>query len=446
MGIFKSFTKVLKKAAPIIGGAIGFGIGGGALGAALGSGIGSLLGGGDTEDALKAAALGGIAGYAGSKFFGPAATSTSGTAGVTGSAANITGPEIFDPKAITAIKSSTDPGIFSKIGTFAKENPFTTAGIAGLGLTALGGLEEEEKATKADKRPYPEGKTRLGYGRIGDKFYNLDNEEERKQYYEDLRNRDKDDDEVVTMRSGGLQLLGETINRGLHGEIKDRADQIQPFLDQVGDMAQQKFGVDITKNPAGMPSLGAGLGGQLGSLGPATTIMTNQLGNRLPTFTDDMANRLFEAGKNQMGSNAYAPSGSSRSDIKAAYMPIDQGEGIDQFGKPMETTDSNMPTDPTKALELFGNAFNRGVSNAGSSPFGSGQSRLGGLGAIGSLFMNNGGEVNGPGTGTSDSVPARLSDGEFVLTAKAVRGAGGGDRDLGAARMYDMMSELERVA
>jgi hypothetical protein len=57
-----------------------------------------------------------------------------------------------------------------------------------------------------------------------------------------------------------------------------------------------------------------------------------------------------------------------------------------------------------------------------------------------------GGEVEGPGTGTSDSVPARLSDGEFVLTAKAVRGAGGGDRDIGAARMYDMMSELERVA
>ena len=54
-----------------------------------------------------------------------------------------------------------------------------------------------------------------------------------------------------------------------------------------------------------------------------------------------------------------------------------------------------------------------------------------------------GGEVSGPGTGTSDSVPARLSDGEFVLTAKAVRGAGGGNRDVGAARLYDMMSELE---
>jgi hypothetical protein len=57
-----------------------------------------------------------------------------------------------------------------------------------------------------------------------------------------------------------------------------------------------------------------------------------------------------------------------------------------------------------------------------------------------------GGEVDGPGTGTSDSVPARLSDGEFVLTAKAVEGAGGGDRDIGAARLYDMMSELEATA
>tara|TARA_R110002110_G_scaffold266177_1_gene482010 strand:- start:5001 stop:6728 length:1728 start_codon:yes stop_codon:yes gene_type:complete len=56
----------------------------------------------------------------------------------------------------------------------------------------------------------------------------------------------------------------------------------------------------------------------------------------------------------------------------------------------------------------------------------------------------SGGEVFGPGTGTSDSIPARLSDGEFVMTAEAVRNAGGGDRSLGAARMYDMMNRFER--
>jgi len=65
---------------------------------------------------------------------------------------------------------------------------------------------------------------------------------------------------------------------------------------------------------------------------------------------------------------------------------------------------------------------------------------------IDTVSANAGGEVKGPGTGTSDSVPARLSDGEFVVTADAVRGAGGGDRDVGAARMYDMMSQLERAA
>lgn len=54
-----------------------------------------------------------------------------------------------------------------------------------------------------------------------------------------------------------------------------------------------------------------------------------------------------------------------------------------------------------------------------------------------------GGEVVGPGTGTSDSIPARLSDGEFVMTARAVQNAGGGNRDLGAARMYDMMRRFE---
>ena len=40
------------------------------------------------------------------------------------------------------------------------------------------------------------------------------------------------------------------------------------------------------------------------------------------------------------------------------------------------------------------------------------------------LDMRLGGESAGPGTGTSDDIPAMLSDGEFVMTAKAVRGAG----------------------
>lgn len=57
-----------------------------------------------------------------------------------------------------------------------------------------------------------------------------------------------------------------------------------------------------------------------------------------------------------------------------------------------------------------------------------------------------GGAIDGPGTGTSDSIPARLSDGEFVMTAKAVRGAGNGDRAKGAKKMYGIMHKFERMA
>ena len=64
----------------------------------------------------------------------------------------------------------------------------------------------------------------------------------------------------------------------------------------------------------------------------------------------------------------------------------------------------------------------------------------------GILDLAAGGELKGPGTGTSDSIPAMLSDGEFVMTAKAGRGAGGGDRREGARKMYEAMDRLEARA
>ena len=255
MGIFKNVTKLLKKAAPIIGGSIGFAFGSPFLGTALGTGIGTLIAGGDTEEAIKAGLMGGIAGYAGSKFFGPATGSSSGM---------VTGPEMAisptDTTTVTAIQKAQAPAsFFDKAVNFAK----TPTGIATIGgLAGLGALatDEPETTTTKKERPFPKGEPRLGMGLIDGKSYNLNNKEERDEYFRKVREK-------------------------------------QGFEDNVGIMAAA-----------------------------------------------------------------------------------------------------------------------------------------------------GGGEVEGPGTGTSDSVPARLSDGEFVLTAKAVRGAGGGDRDLGAARMYDMMSELERVA
>jgi len=262
MGIFRNITRNLKKAAPLIGSAIGMYIAGpgyAALGGALGGGIGSLAGGGDTEDALLSAALGGIGGYAADKAgaFNTALPPDRTPVGAVNRGGGTTGGfGLNKTKGFESVPVVKNQSLFSKLipeSTLGK-----TALLGGIGALALGGLDEEEKGTKnfIGDRPYPEGKPRLGVGIVDGVEFDLNNEEQRKEYFRRVREK--------------------------------------------------------------------------------------------------------------------------------------QG--------------------------------------------------------IGRMMAANGGEVNGPGTGTSDSVPARLSDGEFVLTAKAVRGAGGGDRDLGAARMYDMMSELERVA
>lgn len=69
-------------------------------------------------------------------------------------------------------------------------------------------------------------------------------------------------------------------------------------------------------------------------------------------------------------------------------------------------------------------------------------------------FPRKTGQIEGPGTERSDDIPAMLSDGEFVMTAKAVRGLGalnGADKDdkleqrrKGAKMMYDMMDKFEK--
>ena len=64
-------------------------------------------------------------------------------------------------------------------------------------------------------------------------------------------------------------------------------------------------------------------------------------------------------------------------------------------------------------------------------------------GGIASLNMDMGGNVSGPGGPKDDMIDAKLSDGEFVMTAKAVENFGNGDRYQGARKMYDMMNMLD---
>jgi len=85
-----------------------------------------------------------------------------------------------------------------------------------------------------------------------------------------------------------------------------------------------------------------------------------------------------------------------------------------------------------------------GIAAVAPAKYNLGGYASGGIGSMAKKYPRRTGQISGPGTGTSDSIPAMLSDGEFVMTAKAVRGAGGGSRREGARKMYQMMRKFER--
>ena len=62
------------------------------------------------------------------------------------------------------------------------------------------------------------------------------------------------------------------------------------------------------------------------------------------------------------------------------------------------------------------------------------------------MDMRTGGFIPIGAKERADDVPARLSKNEFVMTADAVRAAGGGDINKGAKRMYETMNKLEARA
>ena len=91
------------------------------------------------------------------------------------------------------------------------------------------------------------------------------------------------------------------------------------------------------------------------------------------------------------------------------------------------------------ALSDYYNSGGTSYSDDTTSPVGYAQ---GG----GTEFPRQTGKIDGPGTGQSDSIPAMLSDGEFVITKQAVVGLGNGSRDKGTKKLYSFMDQMEDKA
>ena len=106
------------------------------------------------------------------------------------------------------------------------------------------------------------------------------------------------------------------------------------------------------------------------------------------------------------------------------------------------------PPDPEPAPDPWGGQTWQGLMRGNPSAFRSAPTFVprGQHGGLAQSYPRRNGSINGPGTGTSDDIPAMLSDGEFVMTAQAVKGAGNGSREKGMRRMYDAMHRLEGAA
>ncbi|MDB4313325.1 hypothetical protein N9977_00105 [bacterium] len=147
-------------------------------------------------------------------------------------------------------------------------------------------------------------------------------------------------------------------------------------------------------------------------------------------------------------------------DLKQAFLPDtaafeDKKDYIRQYGPLLGLGIGGLwaagkfdPPDPLPAPDPFGGQTSQGLMRANPSAYRSAPTFVprGADGGLAQSYPRRNGSINGPGTGTSDEIPAMLSDGEFVMTAQAVKGAGNGSREKGMSRMYDAMHRLEGAA
>jgi len=183
-----------------------------------------------------------------------------------------------------------------------------------------------------------------------------------------------------------------------------------------------------------------------------------------PFQAGQMGQRLQRLGRALAGSGQ---GGGGAAPSQSASPQVSRGDRQPQAGGPMSTL-PQQGVEESPGMQLF--------TGAPMMPMGGGEGLMsmnpmpmnptpmnpmsetlsGNMYASPMPMMRDGGYIEGPGTGRSDSIPtriyqdgrpvqeARLSDGEFVMTERAVRGAGNGDRAKGAARMYRMMRDFEK--
>jgi hypothetical protein len=448
--VWKKAKKVVKAVAPI---AVNFIPGVGPLAkAALTAGIGKASGL-STKDAL----LGGALSYGGSKLFGgtPAA----------GSAGKASTGNIFSRVGEYIMPGKDGIGLLGNLGKSAsgayeyvmpgKDNVGLFGNVkSGIGSLFGGGQQLPEIEALPDGSYSVDGKI-MGYSEmidagLMDRSGNL--------IRSPLANLSNNDGNFLSSLMGPSQ--GSVLDYDpATGSGQSRLGLIEDFIKGGSKKATESiFGGGDDTSSGGMGMMGklgiAGLAGLIGKL--AYEEAKNQKGVPLTPLT-----QMDQLGRYNIAAEMARQAGKG-SPSRVEY-------GLNPEGMPALSGGS-------PRMAAYGGIMNLNMGGMPRYNYGGGVQYFNQGGAVAMAeggdmdatiniedFPVKDGQIDGPGTEVSDDIPAMLSDGEFVMTAKAVKGAGSfnindnngiltltpnGDpsRDSGTRVMYKLMKHFGRMA
>jgi len=403
----KGVVKVFKKIAPIVLSTVGFMVAG-PLGASLGSGIGTLVQGGNLKDAFKSALISGVTAGVGqgiAKGFSAASAGSATGLGNIGEFASGFG------QSITSIPTqfmNPDFGVLTNLLPDPKlpaQETVTPAGSAA--PSATGSAADKVRAAQLAKGPAanPEVLAKAGAPTLSTAPANLDPFAP-----SDTPALDPVQELADAMQTG---TGGTTAGAGTSElqSLIDSAKDPRTFLEKIrdGDFLEAFKGQrGVTKDQI----LDTLLRAEGQTLATAPEALLTELSRRTDLIFEGLAQPSLLAKYGPMALGGLALTGAM-----GGFKP----------GAPPEPFDFFAGMDRTPYQFAFPGSQFRAAAGGGEM----------------TNFPRKNGAIYGPGTETSDDIPAMLSDGEFVMTARAVRGAGNGSRQDGMKRMYDMMRTFE---
>jgi hypothetical protein len=200
---------------------------------------------------------------------------------------------------------------------------------------------------------------------------------------------------------------------------------------------------------------GSGMGGMLSNMinnnpqlfSNLTGQRNNSVSNMSRDFIDLNENGIDDRQEKAIGGRVGLMMGGSSdpdfSGIKGAVKSVDENMRADRAGDFFRLREEAIQKgDSDKIKEIESDFFREFGMVMPKMAKDGGLMNLGGK----EMDLRKGGFVPIGKKERADDVPARLSKNEFVMTADAVRAAGGGSVNEGAKRMYDVMNKLEARA